>query len=76
MKGNKDHNWYKERLKELKEEKKEVLKTVKKHGGENSGKVKSRKQLTQDFKREQRSFKRAEKQNWKKKVRDQIDGDE
>lgn len=60
----KDDEWYQDKIQDIKKRKRKLRhiqdsKVVKK--------------LKKDIKREQRSYKRAEKQNWKKKIKDITD---
>lgn len=60
----KDDEWYHDKIQDIKKRKRKLRhiqdsKVVKK--------------LKKDIKREQRSYKRAEKQNWKKKIKDITD---
>lgn len=60
----KDDEWYQDKIQDIKKRKRKLRhiqdsKVVKK--------------LKKDIKREQRSYKRAERQNWKKKIKDITD---
>ena len=72
MSKSKNYDWYKDKIKNLKEEKKESYNDLKKYGRENSSKRKDRKKIKEGFKALYRSIKRAEKQNCEKEIQDKI----
>ena len=67
---NKDSNWYDQKIKKLKKAKKELQIAMRKASYVRS---KDRKKVADNAKREKRAYKRAEKQNWKETVKNEIE---
>lgn len=77
-KKNKDKDWYDAKMKDLKKRKRETCGSVSdaEYGSISyDGKADNKKikKLKEEFKQEKRSYKRAEKQNWKKEVQEILE---
>ncbi len=69
----KDHKWYKDKIRKLKKDKKQIQKDM---ASNPFSSPKDRKKVADDAKREKRAFKRAEKQNWQKEVEKALENDD
>jgi hypothetical protein len=67
----KDKDWEKEKVRKLKQEKKEALNKYNSDEG-TSMDVKNRKKLKEEFKKERRSIKRASKQYAQKQIDEEV----
>jgi hypothetical protein len=73
--GKKDNIWHDNELKKLKKEKKEALGDKDDYSG-TSSEVKYRKKIKEEYKKERRRIKRAEKNTWKQEVEEEINKSE
>lgn len=74
MSKEKDTEWYDKKMKDLKNRKRASCGSIP-EGEYDPSYINNKriKKMKEEFKKEKRSFKRAEKRNWKKKAQEEID---